>query len=344
MSDFALFRVGKTWHYRFQIDGARVQKSTRESVKYKAEQVAQKAYDRVRLWARGDKHIPTLLELAGEWIEVHRPIVSRSHLRSVEFFKKLHTYELGAKLIDEITTDDVEAARTQHLKTHAPASANHWLNILKVLANWAVRRRIIPELPWQVKKLKLQKKPRVMLPPSSAVSWLKAVDATVGEGRGIATAARLMLGLGLRESECITARWEWLDWDRRSYTPGLTKGREADPLPLPAWLYDYLLQQRQAQGLIVTRQDGGAFASGFARPAMRAANAACGIGNLTPHRLRGTYATMLSEQGVPVQTVQRMMRHKDAQTTMDYLEVNLETATRAQKGMAERLGFAAPQE
>lgn len=32
-----------------------------------------------------------------------------------------------------------------------------------------------------------------------------------------------MLGVGLREIETITARWEWLDWDRRVYVPGENK-------------------------------------------------------------------------------------------------------------------------
>jgi len=68
--------------------------------------------------------------------------------------------------------------------------------------------------------------------------------------------------------------------------------------------------------------DGKAFASGFARQAIRRANDTCAIKGITPHRLRGTFATLMSEACVPIQTVQRVMRHKSFTTTMGYLDKN----------------------
>jgi len=49
------------------------------------------------------------------------------------------------------------------------------------------------------------------------------------------------------------------------------------------------------------------------------------------HRMFGTFATLMSETGVPVQTIQRVMRHKSPVTTMGYLEKNLDLAARAQE-------------
>lgn len=157
-----LFRVGKVWHYRFQIDGSRKQRSTRETDRQRAEQVADQALRQAKLWARESKELPTLRELVGQWLLIHHPTASRAHVKVVETFGRLHLYDLADVLIDELSTDRVEGERT-----------------------------------------------------------------------GIRTAVRLMLGLGLRESETITARWEWLDIGRQTYTPGRTKGREADPLPVP---------------------------------------------------------------------------------------------------------------
>lgn len=336
---YQLFRVGSVWHYRFQINGARVQRSTREKVKHKADAVANRAYYKTQLWARGDEPIPTLRELVVQWLSVHIPTASGAHIKNMETFGRLHLYELGETQIDEITTEQVELARNQHLEDHAPASANHWLKMLKTVCNWAVRRRVMPAIPWSVKLLKVQKRPRTTLRISQIGKWLAHADESARGEPGVSIALRLMLGIGLRESETLTARWEWLDWDRQAYTPGRTKGREAAPVPVPGWLIEYLRPYRRGAGPIVVAVRRRPFKPGFARCAIESANAACEINGLTPHRLRGTFATLLSEEGVAVQTIQRVLRHKDVRTTMHYLEENLDTAARAQHEIASRAGI-----
>ncbi|WP_042337920.1 tyrosine-type recombinase/integrase [Paraburkholderia ferrariae] len=333
-----LFRVGKIWHYRFQINGVRVSRSTRETVKREAETIAERAYRKARMWARGDEPVPTLRELAGQWLDAHEAIVSRSYIKNVATFRRLHLYGLADVMVDELATSLVETALLEHRRTHASASVNHWLKILKVVCKWAVRRKVMPDIPWSVKLLKVQKKPRATLPVSRATDWLAAVDDYARERPALSIAVRLMFGLGLRESEVITARWEWVDSDRMTYTPGITKGREADPIPMPDWLLEYLQPGRQAAGLIV-HHGGQPCAAGFLRSAMRAANAACEIKGLTPHRLRGTFATLLSENGLPIQTIQRVMRHKDPMTTMRYLESNLAAAATVQASIARITGL-----
>ena len=337
-----VFKVGQIWHYRFQVGGARVQKSTRQRVRRLAEPIAQQSYADALTRSNGGATVPTLAALIASWSEVHAPIVSSAHARSVEACARLHLYDLGPMTIDTITTEHVELARNKHLVTHKPASANHWLRILKLAANWAVKRDIIPAIPWKVKMLKVQKRPRSILPIDAAREWFDAVDAACE--RSVATAIRMMFGLGLRESESASARWEWIDWQRATYTPGITKGREAEPVPMPDWLADHLTAMRQPSGLIAARANGTPHPPGFARKAMTAANAACEIKGITPHRLRGTFATLLSEAGVPIQTIQKVMRHKSPMTTMAYLEKNLDTAALAQNAIAGKIGFGAHDE
>lgn len=334
-----LIKVKGVWHYRFQVAGQRVQRSTRETSKTRADQVARREHDAAVAKANGGEPVPTLHELITMWLEFHRPISSVHHIRSVETFAKLHLYDLGDKRIDNITTTNVERARIEHLQERKPATANHWLRILKLLMKWAVKRKIIPKLPWEVAMIKVQKRPRAMLPVDVAKRWFEEVDKAAVRSPGTGTAVRLMFGLGVREGESTSARWEWLDWERGTYTPGRTKGKEAVPITLPTWLREHLQPSRQAEGLIACRPDGQPFAPGFARNAMRKANAACQVIGITPHRLRGTFATLLSENGVPVQTIQRVMRHKHVATTLGYLEVNLSIATTAQNRIGEKIGF-----
>lgn len=334
-----VFKKGDVWHFRFQVAGERIQRSTRLKNRRQAELVAQRAYDDAITRTNGGKPVPTLIELAQEWIAVNRLVASAPYILTVEKFVRLHTYTLGQKRIDSITLADVEHARNLHLQDHRPATANHWLRILKLLTMWAVKREVMASPPWRLSMLKVQKRPRATLPVDVALAWFDGVDEVTQPATAIGTAVRLMFGLGLREGEVITARWEWVDWQRATYTPGITKGREAEPVPMPPWLIEHLQPLRCDQGLIVARADGQAFRSGFARQAMRRANANCAIKGITPHRLRGTFATLLSEAGVPVQTIQKVMRHKNHATTMGYLETNLDLAVQAQKTIGANVGF-----
>lgn len=336
---YKVFRCGQIWHYRFQINGVRVQRSTRETVKYRAEEVASRAYEHAKLWARGEEPIPTLRELFVQWLAAHEPIVSAAHIKAIGTVGRLHLYDLGDVSIAALTTAMIESARLRHLETHSRSSTNHWLKAIQLVNHWAVRRKVIPQVPWKVKDLKVQKRPRSILPISSTTKWLAALDEAAGNHAGVKIAVRLMLGVGLRESETRTARWEWLDWERQTYTPGITKGREADPVPLPAWLLDYLQPMRQGDGLMVVNSRGKGCPAAFTRRAIQSANSACDVIGLTPHRLRGTFATQLSEQGVPVQTIKRVMRHKDVRTTMFYLESNLGSVVDAQNRIGQRMGL-----
>jgi integrase len=336
---YQLFRIGKIWHFRFSVDGKRVQRSAGETDRQRAEQIAERAFRHAKLWARDSKEIPTLSELASQWLAVHEASASRAHVKVVETFRRLHLNGLDDVLIDELTTDRVELARVRYLETHALVSANQWLKVLRLLCNWAVRRGVIPAVPFRIRALKVQKQPRATLPVSLALQWLAAIDDRERDRNGVRTAVRLMLGLGLRESETITARWEWLDVDRKVYTPGCTKGREADPLPVPDWLFSFLMERRQPAGLMLAKANGKPYAPGFTRAAMLDANRSVGAPHITAHRLRGTFATQLSRMGVPVQDIQRVLRHKNLMTTAGYLEVDLQTVALGQRTLAEKIGF-----
>lgn len=298
------------------------------------------AYEDARREARGLQPVPTLRQLVRQWIERHESTVSASHVKGMAEFGRLHLYSMADVLIDRITTDDVEQAFAQHAESHAAGTANHWLRLLRLLFKWAVRRKVIASVPWTVKPVKVQQRPRAILPQHDASAWLAAIDAL--RRPVISLSVRLMLGLGLREVEVRTARWEWIDWDRRTYTPGQTKGREAVPVPMPDWLVEYLTPLWKPTGLIVANRRGAQFSPGFASRAIRAANSKSGVEGLTPHRLRGTFATTLSEAGVPVQAIQKVMRHKSVLTTIGYLEVDLDRVVRAQQQVARKMGFDHP--
>jgi site-specific recombinase XerD len=56
----------------------------------------------------------------------------------------------------------------------------------------------------------------------------------------------------------------------------------------------------------------------------RAAKALGLPSNLTDHRLRASFANILNAKGVPLPTIQKLMRHSKVETTMIYIETREE--------------------
>lgn len=340
---YALFKRGKHWHYDFQVARKRYRRSTWQTTRAAADRVASRAFRNAEMAAMAAESMPTLRELVDRWLQAHDGAASPAHLKNVRTFGRIHLYDLADTPIDKIRTEDVERARARHMRKRSRATANKWLKILHLLTRWAVRRGMMQSSPWDVQPLKVQERPRPVLPLELAVRWLGEVDRAATGMPGVAMVVKLILGLGLRISEAVGARWEWVDFGRNLYTPGRTKGKEADPIPLPGWLREALLAQRKGRGLIAPGLKGRPADQRMVRIAMHRANEACQLHGITPHRLRGTYATALSAVGVPVQDVKAALRHKDWRTTIGYLERNLDRTREGVDRMAEKMGFQVAQ-
>ncbi|SAL16841.1 phage integrase family protein [Caballeronia peredens] len=335
---YTLVKEGKVWHVRWTLDGKRTKRSTGEVERGRADRRAAAMYRDAALWARNGRTVPTLRELVAQWLVAHQHIASKSHLEGMERFGRLHLFGLAEMQIDELTTTAVEAARGEYVASHSASGSNHWYRLLRLVVRWAVNRSVIPAVPFRLKAIKIQRRARTTLPVGLTAAWLAAVDEHASEG--VCIAVRLMIGLGLREAETFTAQWQWLDFVRATYTPARTKGKEAEPLPVPQWLLDYLRPLRKPSGLMAVRADGRAYGRQFTRKAIADANAAIGVMGVTAHRLRGSFATLMSESGAPVQSIQRALRHKDIRTTLGYLESDLHHIALAQERMATAWGFA----
>lgn len=337
----AVFKRGKVYYYRFQLDGCRVERSTREVSRDAAERVAEEAFRVAQLRARGEEPEPVLSELVEMWAKARAGSLEPRTIEGVCRFVRLHMKGIHSLPISQLTTQRVEEARAEYLASgHAKSSANQWMKDLRLLVKWAISCRMLRTMPWSVKPLKAQQKPKPVLPDHLASSWLAKVEELSQGEPAVGQAVRIMLGLGLRVSEASGARWEWLDLQRGTYTPGQTKGREAWPRPVPGWLLEDLRPRAKTFGFIcLTREDGPVHPERIRRW-MRAACQALGMQRLTPHRLRSTYATLLMESGVPIQDVQQVLGHKDSRTTLGYCKVNMERVVRAQITIADRMGMA----
>jgi integrase len=64
-----------------------------------------------------------------------------------------------------------------------------------------------------------------------------------------------------------------------------------------------------------------------------------GLGNVTQHRLRATFATLHAQESTPITEIKGMLGHKSITTTMIYIEQSLESKRKAQDTLSQKLGF-----
>jgi len=175
----------------------------------------------------------------------------------------------------------------------------------------------LPEVPDFVKPRTRKELPK---PVSEEVFWkmLRIAEERAKEGFPWKLAAIILMGLaGLRASEALSVNQFSLEKDSEGviWVRVRGKGRKERRIPMPKNQHtEWLWENRQKvlplgvhyQTLYQTVQSIGKKA---------------GDPNVTPHRLRHTYGTMLSRKGVPVQVIQELMGHSSPATTMGYVEI-----------------------
>jgi integrase len=187
---------------------------------------------------------------------------------------------------------------------------------------------------------RIQRKPRPTIPAGRIQEFLDTVDrATACPQKRCMV--RIMLGLGLREGEVLGMRWEWFNPEQRTYTVGRAKGKEARVLPVPSWVWSQIMALPKTtspwcfpDACLRPRRPN------FLRGLLSRVRKEFGIGHITQHRLRASFASLHAEAGTPITEIQGMLGHKNITTTMIYVEQTLEAKRRAQDSLSKQLGLA----
>lgn len=341
---------GDVWYYQFKFNGEVYRGSTdcqdqNEAKAFLTQLKAKLIQDR----KRGQVprlSFPTVSKIYFDWLEAHQQAFAPRHLKSVNSYWTLYIEPaVGHLPLDRVTTAEVEKLRAAYLASHSNGGGNSLLKILNTIFGHAIRHKILVTKPYTVSKLRVQQKPRAVLAATVVRDFLAEIDRS--RNPQVPVMLRMMVGLGLREDEALTARWDWVDLKRCVYTVGKAKGKEAVPLPVPEWLAEVLEKadrKEVKEGEIpwmFPAEDGKPHRAGFTRKPVERAAKKVGLTKFTPHRLRATFATLHAEIGTPLPKIQQMLRHKDIKTTMRYVEGTDVGLREAQESVAKRLGFVA---
>jgi len=337
-----LGRVGRYWHYCIKVDGKVFRGSTHVTDHATAEKILADKRREVALAMRGLFHrLPTVRELLVQWLEVHRTVFSTKHLVSVEGCMRLWVLPtLGDRRIDLVHTQDVLDARQGILNAgRSPVTANLMVRTVRLLWGFAIKLRYLESRPFEISQIKVQRKPRPILPATAISDYLAEIDRS--RNPHVPVMVRVLIGLGLRESEALGLRWEWFDSQRRTYCVGRSKTKSSRTIPVPQWLWDSLNQMpRMLSPWVFPAMDGEPHRPAFLRKPLARAAKKLGLGRLSAHRLRASFASFHSLFGTPITEIQSMLGHRSIVTTMIYVENSLEAQCRAQDNLSQKLGLA----
>lgn len=232
------------------------------------------------------------------------------------------------RALQDITTEDIQHFFNDH-RNVARTTLSKVLITLKELFKLALKEHLVAENPVDTKVLKIvseRQQERKPLSPEEYADVLSHIPdiPRVQDRRMIA----LMAFTGMRRGEVLGLRWEDIDFDkhliyvRRNVTYandittiGTPKTKKSERvIPLDARLAAYLIP-REEEGFILGGDQ--PFKKSEFITSWNRITAAIPTYNASPHIFRHTFATTLTNAGVPMKTVQEILGHASIQTTMD---------------------------
>lgn len=357
-----LKKVGRVWHFKFKMHGKLHHGSTRQETIQEARRILDKLRSEAALQMYGLSEPPTVKVVYEAYC---RDKTTHIEERSMDSFKSTISHWvlplIGHIRVDRIKASDLSEIERNYTSTKLPNGRSHskggmraTMIATRTLLNHAVKSGLVMSLPVRVRLPKLQKVPIQAISGKQLTDFLSTVRTLDGIPSQVALAIAVMLMMGLRISEVVGMRWEWFDSDMEFYTPGKTKGKEAEEIPVVPHLTQMLIDWKATCEVLwgaknmpvppwVFHSRGGepqckTFTTAWIR---QAAETLKMPGKWSPHKLRASCATILNELGVNAFTIQKILRHKHIGTTLFYARTDRD-AMRA--GLQKLSDLAYPEE
>ena len=266
---------------------------------------------------------------------------------------------LGKITVASVTRHDVEkflhdvaegrtAGRTK-TKAHGlarvtggEAAANRAVGLLGAIFSYAVRKDLRADNPVRGVALFADRKKERRLFDQEYNRLGQVLREPKGEIWPYAiAAARFMALTGFRRGEVLALRWAEIDVGRRTATLTETKtGKSVRPLSHAAC--DLLSKMPRNGDLIFPASRGGGQMTGFPKVWTRVAKRAALPGDVTPHVLRHSFASLAADLGYSEPTIAALLGHKGRTITSRYVHsadaVLLQAADAVSDRIAELMG------
>lgn len=275
--------------------------------------------------------IPTLAELVRDRYLPHVKSYKRSWCTD-ETVLRIHVLPaLGALHIDEITgTAIADLITAMRDKGYATGTTNRVLILLRYIFNLARKWKIpgVRENP----TVGLSTAPDVQrdrfLTPDETQRLIASIN--VDENRIAAQAIMLLLLTGARRNEVSHAKWEYVDWVKRSLLVPISKTGRPRSIALNGQALALLRSVAPVPGnpyifpSPVTGRPSASLHFPWARIRERAL-----LDDVRLHDLRHSYASFLVNNGISLYVVQGLLGHTQPRTTQRYAHLAQDTLLEA---------------
>jgi integrase len=244
----------------------------------------------------------------------------RSHQDDARFAQTWVMY-LGGRTVESIVPGDIETWRRLRLAKRPkprPATLNRYVAFLKRVFNVAIRDGKTERNPVARVKLLKEENTRVRFLEDTEEALLRAQLEPLGLWHYVS----LALNTGLRQSEQLSLRWEYIDLTNRVLRLPRSKSGAARAVELNDEALRVLssLPSRGTSAWVYPNERQGENHLGFTklRKPWEAALSRAGIHNFHWHDLRHTFASRLTMSGVPAQVIMELMGHSSLSMVLRY--------------------------
>jgi integrase len=285
---------------------------------------------------------PTIAAFVAERYLPHVKSYKRSW-QTDETMLRIHILPaIGNLAADEVTNEAVSALlESMRAAGYSSGTTNRALVLVRYLYNLG-RKWKVPGMS-QNPTLGLSTAPDVQrdrfLTPEETQRLIAAIHAD--ENRTAARAILLLLLTGARRNEITQAKWEYVNWQKRTLLVPLSKSGKPRAIALNAQALELLRS--------IPRLDGNAYifpseTTGRPSPSLYfpwdRIRERAGLYSVRLHDLRHSYASFLVNQGISLYVVQGLLGHAHARTTQRYAHLAQETLLDAAQVVGTMVGGA----
>jgi len=273
---------------------------------------------------RAERQAHTVADLVEEYLAKHARPNKRSAANDERILKKEVIPVWGRRKAKDITRRDIIRLLDSVVDRGSPVMANRLLTIVRRMFAFAVERDILGATPCVLIRAPTKETPRdrVLSAAEIATFWHGLEKASMTPLTRLSL--KLMLVTAQRRDEVVSAAWSEFNLSDGVWEiPALrSKTRNAHRVPLSPLACDLLGQvQELGQGslwLFPSPRVDGLMAPLSVTHAMRNNLSRIGIDNATPHDLRRTAASNMTEMGIPRLVVSKVLGHSDGSITAIY--------------------------
>lgn len=283
------------------------------------------------------REIPTIKEFVRDRYLPYVKGYKRSWVTD-ETVLRLHILpHLGTQPVDQLKNEQIsDLLQSMRDRGYSSGTTNRVLILLRYIYNLGRKWRIAGMA--QNPTLGLSTAPDVQrdrfLTPEETQRLIASIETD--ENQTAAQAIMLLLLTGGRRNEITQAKWEYVNWDRRTLLVPLSKSGKPRAIALNG----------EALALLraIPRQDGNPYI--FPSPVNGKPSASlffpwdrirkrAGLKDVRLHDLRHSYASFLVNRGISLYVVQGLLGHAHARTTQRYAHLAHETLLDAAEHVAE---------